>query len=1085
MKLRKPTFALLTAAAFLLTGLFPAAGLAQPSEGESSRFTASVNLPEALEGAAQAEVLAGTSMQLIACYDGKYEAPAGTQFCWQYSTTGEPGSFNYLTPSLTDNSHISSNAIEFSASAGATWYRVVLDNEDHEQDTGFVPDVSTAVSVTGADFLFTEPVKPPETVNALPGSTVTLGPVRAENTRNAAVTYQWLREEDGEWAALDGETDASLELKDLEAGRYAYRCRASADLTGDGPRTIISPVYAVEVAPLSIAGYHVRINGEEAELPDDLALEVDAGSTAALTVELTDGSAPASYAWQYAAPAGGWYDLSDRDGVWGYASDTLNVPVSGLTDGNRYRCVVTAGSTVLGSGPDDPVITLSTIVPGAAVAAVTPSPFISCEGQGGTTQISAPAGMPVTFAVANRSTVPIPEEFLSFQWESAQSAGGTFSAVDGADQQTCTIRCARDTSVFLRCRVTNLASESGLAAVSNTLELKASEPDGSVYFTEPLTEPAPQDLRPGDSCTFAAQAQTDDGSSVRFRWQYARVGSASAEISSVPETAWTNISGAAMAVYTADDLEAGSYFYRCIAENSENPDQQAVSLAWKVNVVPFSTKPVVEPSEMTTGLGGLTTPRYIPVGATVGGTVSFAVEASIPSGDRIDYTWYMLPSGPNQSAELMEDAHDATLVLEDIPAAYDACSFFCIASNRSHRSEQTRSGAWHLSVWQASKQPEVLTQPHGIVADYDPAEPGQEISISLTARHSTAAVLEKLGGDGAWTESDAVLLTKDAPEDGTTENEDASQTYSGTIPLSAASFALNGTYRVRVDNGTAHFPGIPPCTVSDTFAIFIAVGGQPIIRVEPEAQSSPVGTQATFRAEAEVEPEGTPLVYCWQISSDGGGTYRNCLSTDGTAQGGTFETAVLTEQMRGRDPELCYRCLAANAATGQFALSSAAALTVTEGTAPPVPDDLQITAAPGSGLKIADGQILGLVVSGGGTEAAVFLAELVAPAGYHLQLQDRNGSIVAEDAPVATGMLVALVSDPDPDEIPVTLTVVVQGDVAGTGRLSIAQLTTMARAVNGQSPLDGAYLKAGDFNANGTIDVSDLVSEAKLLNKAD
>lgn len=61
---------------------------------------------------------------------------------------------------------------------------------------------------------------------------------------------------------------------------------------------------------------------------------------------------------------------------------------------------------------------------------------------------------------------------------------------------------------------------------------------------------------------------------------------------------------------------------------------------------------------------------------------------------------------------------------------------------------------------------------------------------------------------------------------------------------------------------------------------------------------------------------------------------------------------------------------------------------------------------------------------------------------------------------------------------------VVQGDVTGSGTVSITDLVRMARALSGTEPLDGIYLRAADFTGTGSISVSDLVREAALLRGA-
>lgn len=58
---------------------------------------------------------------------------------------------------------------------------------------------------------------------------------------------------------------------------------------------------------------------------------------------------------------------------------------------------------------------------------------------------------------------------------------------------------------------------------------------------------------------------------------------------------------------------------------------------------------------------------------------------------------------------------------------------------------------------------------------------------------------------------------------------------------------------------------------------------------------------------------------------------------------------------------------------------------------------------------------------------------------------------------------------------------VILGDVAGNGRLSIVQLTRLAQALNGTMPLTGVYAEAGDLNDDGGVGIADLTILAQWL----
>ena len=80
--------------------------------------------------------------------------------------------------------------------------------------------------------------------------------------------------------------------------------------------------------------------------------------------------------------------------------------------------------------------------------------------------------------------------------------------------------------------------------------------------------------------------------------------------------------------------------------------------------------------------------------------------------------------------------------------------------------------------------------------------------------------------------------------------------------------------------------------------------------------------------------------------------------------------------------------------------------------------------------------------------------------------------------PVGTGCLV-IVSGPSSEK---TYSVLVMGDVRGTGRLDIAQLVCVARDLNGTSPLTGLYKLAAKLTGGtGPVNIADLVMLAQKL----
>lgn len=84
-----------------------------------------------------------------------------------------------------------------------------------------------------------------------------------------------------------------------------------------------------------------------------------------------------------------------------------------------------------------------------------------------------------------------------------------------------------------------------------------------------------------------------------------------------------------------------------------------------------------------------------------------------------------------------------------------------------------------------------------------------------------------------------------------------------------------------------------------------------------------------------------------------------------------------------------------------------------------------------------------------------------------------------DNSTVATGNVMRIM-DPEGNVVS-TRTIVVRGDVRGTGRLGMSQVTSLVRAYRGQVPLEGAYLAAADVDGNGSVGMSDVVHAMRLI----
>lgn len=145
------------------------------------------------------------------------------------------------------------------------------------------------------------------------------------------------------------------------------------------------------------------------------------------------------------------------------------------------------------------------------------------------------------------------------------------------------------------------------------------------------------------------------------------------------------------------------------------------------------------------------------------------------------------------------------------------------------------------------------------------------------------------------------------------------------------------------------------------------------------------------------------------------------------------------------------------------------------GTAPPLALHLL---SDGPGAKLLTGLDLA-PVSGRGPEVCTILANLSWDAANTAVVTTADGQPVSPgDSTAATGM-VLLELRPD-GSVEDKVTMVVSGDVTGSGQMSLTQLTRMAAAYQGVWPLEGVYHMAGDLDGSGAITFDDLVAEAQM-----
>ncbi len=101
--------------------------------------------------------------------------------------------------------------------------------------------------------------------------------------------------------------------------------------------------------------------------------------------------------------------------------------------------------------------------------------------------------------------------------------------------------------------------------------------------------------------------------------------------------------------------------------------------------------------------------------------------------------------------------------------------------------------------------------------------------------------------------------------------------------------------------------------------------------------------------------------------------------------------------------------------------------------------------------------------------------------GYTISLTDSNGNHKnGNSTKLGTGYIINFIKDGVKSK---SFTLIVKGDLTGSGTLTSRDISCMLNYLLGKSPLDGVYLQAADINGDGEVDTIDLLMMYKMMQK--
>lgn len=580
---------------------------------------------------------------------------------------------------------------------------------------------------------------------------------------------------------------------------------------------------------------------------------------------------------------------------------------------------------------------------------------------------------------------------------------------------------------------------------------------GMVEFTSPEAD-VEETFESGQGRTMSVKARTDQGQTPVYQW-YLATGRTSSDVAS--DQIGSMIEGATKDSYQTGRLAAGFYKFTCRASNKSDAEKYA-DRTFSYTVTQADNQPIV------------TVKGDLKVGAMVGDTVTFEVEAHTISGDPVSFKWQRRNGDKGNWADVTGGAR-RMLTVRDLKTSDDNAQFRCVVTNVNVPSQYFESDIIVLNVWRPEDIPVILEQPKDI----------RMLTGSQGAAESTLEVLVETSGKDAYIfewyyrpDENSEWAVTELEWDELVEGDKQARAVLH-VPDKESSI---GEYYCTITN-----PGSKPAgaTVkSDIVRVDILVRHKPLITSQPAPKIyANVGKTASLRVVADIAPD-EPLIYTWQMSPDGGKSWRNCTDEDGDGYDtDSFTTMTMTQEMVGY--ALYFRCQV----QGQDNR-----VTVYTGTTQVIPKRpspelkmvnatfLQIETDPRTGERMLTGHTVG-------TKKDAMTPVEIRNAVDMSDVKDgtieftNKGRVMKDTDTVVTGTVVTLL---DSKGIPLDdVVVIVKGDVMGTGESSLSQLTTLAKARKGTVTLSSPFQHASDHNNNGQYyELSDIVAQAKLYREA-